>query len=531
MNAAPTTAEPAPLARRRTDLAASELDRTVAEVLARWPSAGLAAGIVLDDRLAWFHGHGVGDTGTRRAIGPDTVFRIGSITKTFTAIAVLQLCEQGLVDLDDPANRHLRAFELVPADPRLPPATVRHLLTHTAGIGYWRRLSDLLRPGYGSGVQTTPPVPSLAEYYRRGLPIEVAPGTRWVYSNHGFATLGQLVEDVSGVPLDRYLREHLFGPLGMERTDLVRSDRLGNDVATGYVLRSRGLVAVDERDPVTTGASAAYATAADLARYASALLGGGANREGRVLAPATMALMFEPQVRTDPRIPGMGLGFLLDDLAGHRTAGHDGTMAGFLTEVVVAPDDGIGVVALTNTGALDARGAAEPVASALLRRLLGLPPSAIRTDLAPRPERWDRLCGWYGFDPGPITNLFTHAVMGAGIEVAVRRGQLILMPATPVPAMRRGLPLHPDDPYDPDVFRVDLSAIGKGTVRVVFDAEPGSTASRLCFAGMSFPRRPGWGNPAPWLRAGLVAGTAAYAMRRARHRHPSQRSRPGGDPP
>ena len=163
----------------------------------------------------------------RRRSREDTVFRIASLTKTFTAIAVMQLWEQGLVDLDAPANDYLRTFRLVPTKASLRPATVRHLLTHTAGVGYWRRLSDLLQPGVGSGVRAarSGALP-LADYYRGGLPVEVEPGTKWVYSNHGFAALGQIVEDVTGQPLDRYLRERIFDPLGMEHTDLIRSERV-----------------------------------------------------------------------------------------------------------------------------------------------------------------------------------------------------------------------------------------------------------------------------------------------------------------
>ena len=188
-----------------------DLRAKVAEVLDRWPSAGLAVAVVRDGGLAWFHGHGVADISSKDPITKDTVFRIGSITKTFTAIAVMQLWEQGLVELDAPANDYLRSFRLIPTDTGFRPATVRHLLTHTAGIGYWLRFSDLLRPGVGSGVRAGRSVPSLADYYRRGLPVEVEPGTKWVYSNHGFAALGQIVQDVTGQPLDRYLRDHVFG--------------------------------------------------------------------------------------------------------------------------------------------------------------------------------------------------------------------------------------------------------------------------------------------------------------------------------
>ena len=164
----------------------SNLKAKVAEVLGRWPSAGLAAGVVRGGSLAWFAGYGVADARSNEPVMPDTVFRIGSLTKTFTAIAVMQLREQGLVDLDGPANDYLRSIRLVPAKANLPPATVRHLLTHTAGIGYWRRLADLLRPGVGSGDRAgRSGAAPLADYYRNGLPVEVEPGTKWVYSNHG----------------------------------------------------------------------------------------------------------------------------------------------------------------------------------------------------------------------------------------------------------------------------------------------------------------------------------------------------------
>jgi CubicO group peptidase (beta-lactamase class C family) len=108
----------------------------VAQVLDRWPSAGLAVAVIRDGALAWFHGHGFADIAAKTPITEDTVFRIGSITKIFTAIAVMQLWEQGLVDLDAPANDYLRSFKLVPMKPNMAPATVGHLLTHTAGVGY-----------------------------------------------------------------------------------------------------------------------------------------------------------------------------------------------------------------------------------------------------------------------------------------------------------------------------------------------------------------------------------------------------------
>jgi CubicO group peptidase (beta-lactamase class C family) len=506
----------------------SRLRGITTDVLDRWPSAGVAAGVVHGGDLAWFHGHGVADTGSKDPVTEDTVFRIGSVTKTFTAVAVMQLWEQGLVDLDAPVSRYLRTLRLVPAKPRLGPVTLRHLLTHTAGIGYWPRAFDLLRPRLGSGVQAPRPVGSLAEYLRRGLRVEVEPGTKWMYSNHGFATLGQVVEDVTGVPFDRYLRDHVIDSLGMDHSDLIVSGRLLGRLATGYVLRRRGLEPVPWRDVPTPGGGGICSTMRDLAYYVSALLGGGRSRTGSILQPETVATMLRPHFQPDPRIPGMGLAFDLSSDGGHRIAGKDGVVSGFLAQLLLAPDDDIGVVVLSNTGGLDARGAATPLGWAIMRHLLGLPDYPFRRDVVARPEVWADLCGWYGLAPGPMTNAFIRLLMGAGVEVRVRNRQLLLQPLSPVPAMRRGMRLYPDDPDDPYVFRVDMSEMGEPPMPVVFTAGSGGAqrpAERLCFGETAFHRRPDALNPrlltTSALGAGAMAAAIRTAVRRASHATPT----------
>lgn len=487
-----------------------DLERVVVSVLTQWPSAGLSVAVIRDGAVDFFS-HGVADVRSQRPVTEDTVFRIGSLTKTITAVAVMQLCERGLIHLDAPANDYLRAFQLVPAKASFRPATVRHLLTHTAGVGYWRRLSDVLHPGVGSGVTARSAIP-LIEYYRGGLLIDVEPGTRWAYSNHGFAALGQIVEDVSGEPLDRYLRDHVFAPLSMDHTDLLLSDRLCADLATGYVLRSRGLAPVAHREFPTPGGGGLYSTAGDMARYLAALLGGGTNEHGRVLAADTVATMFLPHFQPDPRVAGVGLGFEPREERGRMLVGKGGTMPGFLSAIDMFPNARVGVVVLTNTGGLDNRGAAEPLAAALLRHLLGLPDDPLRDDVAPRPDTWRELCGWYAPDAGPVTNLFLRVMMGAGAEVVVRRGQLVLKPLTPVPAIRAGMVLHPDDPDDPRVFRVVMPQYGR-TDRVVFTDD---VPRRLLLDVMSFEKRPDVRNPRRWLTGVAAAGVAATAMRRRR---------------
>jgi CubicO group peptidase (beta-lactamase class C family) len=495
-----------------------KLKTMVDEILNRWPTVGLALGVVRNGSLEFFYGHGLADIESNTPITEDTVFRIASITKTFTAIAVMQLWEQGLIDLDTPANDYLRAYKLIPARASFRPATVRHLLTHTAGIREVLHPSGLLRlRDLGETVKLGRPVPSLAEYYQGGLRIDAEPGTRFMYTNHGFATLGQIVEDVSGEPLDCYLREHIFEPLGMAHTDLVRSDRVQSHLATGYDLRSDGAKAVTDYELVTVGGGAAYSTTRDMARYLAALLGGGANEHGRVLKPSTMATMFEPQYQPDPRISGIGLAFFRANLGGHLAVEHDGILPGFDSQIFLAPDDEVGVMAFAN-GARRGMHWLTPEVGGLLKRLLGVPDEVIRTDVPQHPELWGDLCGWYRFSTH-LTDPARFAI-GAGIEVFVRRGQLMIRALSPIPALYRGFLLHPDDNQDPYVFRIALPWFGIGTCRVVFSREPGvgTTLVHLDFGPVSFQKQPAIKNPRLWaigaFGALAVAATAATVRRR-----------------
>ena len=499
----------------------SEIKARVNETLNRWPTVGLAVGVVRDGRLAFFCGHGLADIASHTPVTEDTVFRIASITKTFTAIAVMQLWEQGLIDLDAPANDYLRAYKLIPAKASFRPATVRHLLTHTAGIREVLHPSGLLRMrDLGETVPLGRPVPSLAEYYRGGLHIDAEPGSRFMYSNHGFATLGQLVEDVSGQPLDRYMREHIFEPLGMVNTDLIRSERVQSYLATGYDLRSDGARAVTDYEVVTVGGGSIYSTTRDMARYMAALLGGGANEYGSILKPATMATMFEPHYRPDARMPGNGLAFFRFNFGGHLAVEHDGILPGFDSQIFLAPDDGVGVMAFAN-GARQGFHWLTPVVGGILRSLLSVPDEAMRTDVPQHPEIWGDLCGWYHLS-AHLTDP-TKLAFGAGVEVFVRRGQLMMRMLSPLPMLYRGFPLHPDDDNDPYIFRVDLSAFGIGTGRVIFSRESGvgTTAVHFEFGPLSFQKQPTSKNPRLWATGAsgtlAVAATTAAVVRWSRN--------------
>jgi CubicO group peptidase (beta-lactamase class C family) len=453
------------------------------EILNRWPAVGLAVGVVRDGGLESFFGHGIADIQSTTPVTEDTVFRIGSITKTFTAVAVMQLEEQGLIDLDASANDYLRGFRLVPAKASWRPATVRHLLTHTAGVPEWLHPSRMIKSGwFAESFSLEEHVPTLAEYYQGGLRLAVEPGTIWAYTDHGFATLGQIVEDVSGQPLHSYFRERIFEPLGMADTDLLRSQRLTARLATGYRLRSDGAHAVTDRQGVTAAAGSIYSTPRDMARYVAALLGGGLGEHGSILKPDTVSLMFEPHYQPDPRIPGIGLAFWRADLGRHRAVEHQGVVPGFNSQIFLAPDDGIGLIAFTN-GSRNASGWLTGETGRLLRELIGAPREGVRTDVPLHPEIWRKLCGWYR-PRAQRTDMMAWSVLGGGVQVAARRGQLVLRTLSPIPALYRGLRLHPDDKDDPYVFRVDLFKYGLGAVKVVFSRDSSGTTTGVHLDGL-----------------------------------------------
>jgi hypothetical protein len=242
-----------------------------------------------------------------------------------------------------------------------------------------------------------------------------------------------------------------------------------------------------------------------MARFVAALLGARANEHGSILRPATLATMFEPHYQPDPRLPGMGLGFFRSDAGGHRVVGHDGILPGFNSELVVAPDDGVGLIAFTN-GSSGAMAWMPTELRRLLHDLLDVPDEFVRHDVPQHPEIWAEICGRYQL-PGRVSDLRGRAAMGGGVEVLVRGGQLMVRVLTPLPALYRCLPLHPDNEQDPYVFRLDVSRFGMATLRVVFSREDGlgTTAVHADLPGqpLSLLRPPTPRRPRAWFTRAL----------------------------
>lgn len=271
---------------------------------------------------------GLADRTWNAASTPDTVYRIGSTTKTFTAVAVLQLVETGKVALDTPIRAYL---------PDLPESwsaiTVRHLLAHESGIpellSSTNSFTRLVR------VDRTP---KEAAELVAGQPLAFAPGSAFAYSNTNYFLLGRLIETVSGQAYEAYVAQHILAPAGMTRTGYFDPGAIVPRAAAGYIVEGAAARNMFYISPGMTYASGnLYSTAGDLLAFDRAL------HEGDLLKPQTRAVMLRD------RGHGYGLGVYLDKAAGEPMVGHPGTLPGFLTDYQRFTGFPLTIVVLSNT--------------------------------------------------------------------------------------------------------------------------------------------------------------------------------------
>ncbi|MCU1427727.1 MAG: serine hydrolase [Actinomycetia bacterium] len=447
----------------------------VDDVRAQYPFPGIALGICTRDGRGEMVYRGIAGDGA--VVNASTVFRIGSVTKTMTALALLRQIEAGRISLDDPVNDHLPDLVLE-ARPGWRPATIRHLLTHTAGIGELSAWRDLATPMFGLAVPVGADPRPASLLYRGRLRLDVEPGTKWAYANHGFNVAGYLLETLTGEPLAQHLRSQIFEPLGMTHTDARRTERVTPGLATGYSTGRRGLRESRNIDVAGPGGGAVFSTLADLVTYGGALLDNGRG----IVAPASLQLAFDVHYRPSPTHPGIGLSFFRDEFAGHRLVGHGGGMPGFTTAFVLAPDDGVGVVAVTNTG----RPGVWIAAHRALCSLLGVDAGIPRRPL--HPEQWAGLLGRYRPGRGTLTNVRTLVVAG-GATVRATKRELRLHPALPLGPWRAGVVTQPVDDAGTR-YALDGSAFGLPPVTLHVERDAGGRGRALHLGGLQFGALP-----------------------------------------
>lgn len=319
------------------------LDHVVARELEAGHVPGAAVAVVQDGKLVFAKGYGVADLESKAPVVPErTLFRIGSVTKVFTALALTQAIEERRVAYDDPVQPLIGGLAI--DDPYDEPVRIRHLLTHTAGFD---------QIGIGRQVADPTDRPDLAAFLRDQLRVVNPPGSVSCYDTYGITLAGLVLERLYEEPYAEHVRARVFAPLGMSHTYVEAPAEARADLAGGYGWNGREHVLQPYEWYVTIPASSIDSTATDMARLMIALLGDGSidgSAETRLLGPEALARVRAPQYRDHPAIPGFTHALWELDRYGdeHPALQHGGTMRGYSCNMTLWVRDGLGVFSACN---------------------------------------------------------------------------------------------------------------------------------------------------------------------------------------
>lgn len=361
----------------------------VAGAMERARMPGVAVAVVVGDEIVYARGFGVTAADSGRPVGPETLFRIGSLTKPLTGTLVMRLVERGVLDLDRPVSAYLPWLEL--AEPGAAArVTLRMLLSHTSGLA-------------SGGEGTGPCDAGAAERYARTVlprvPMVAPPGVVHSYSNHGVALAGHVAEIAAGAPYAELMREHVFDPLGMVSTTFDPVEAAGRDLAWPHAAGADGAPAADRRaedNRAYRPAGFAFSSSLDLASFAAMQMNGGRFRGRQVLAANSVAEMQRPHAPAFGPMPGMAYCLTFNSVPrdGSRVVGHGGAGgSGYGARLEMAVERRVAVVVLVNW--LPPELPLRQLAYGLLDELLGLPPEARPAPVEPDRSRWPAYTGTY----------------------------------------------------------------------------------------------------------------------------------------
>lgn len=307
------------------------LDGLMPLQLAQQDIAGATISIVKDGKLLFAKGYGYSDVAAKKPVNADeTLFRPGSISKLFTWTAIMQLHEQSKLDLDKDINEYLD-FKIPEAFGQ--PITLKNVMTHTPG--FEEQTKDLFAYGQNS--------PNLGEYLKNHIPLRIfPPGKVPAYSNYATALAGYIVERVSGQPFNDYIAEHIFKPLGMNRSSFAQPlpAELEPLMSKGYQLGSDEPKPFEMIGPFPAGSLTT--TSMDISKFMLAHLQDGRLGDTQILKPETAKLMHSRLFALDPAVKAMAYGFYEETSNGHRIIGHGGDTVLFHSDLHLVLDAGVG---------------------------------------------------------------------------------------------------------------------------------------------------------------------------------------------
>jgi len=347
----------------------ARVDSMIEDQLKQGGVPGGALVIVHGDKVVHARGFGVADAAGRR-VTAETPFYLGSTTKSFTALAILELVEEGRVDLDAPVQRYVPWFTL--ADTAFSRRiTVRQLLMHSGGI-----------PGRAGEYWLDDPDTSAAAAERHVRRLAgVKPVHGFQYSNANYTTLGLVVEAASGMPYAAYLRARVLAPLDMRHTHTERADAERDGLSTGHrVIFGVPLATVQPADRGDLAAGYLISSAEDVGHYLVAQLNQGRYAGRPALTPRAVAEMHAPRGNI---VPGtdLALGFVIQDIDGVKTLEIAGSVPAFLSRFILLPDSKWGVALLANANGISAEGHVMDAAVNVARMVMGRPPVPVKFPL------------------------------------------------------------------------------------------------------------------------------------------------------
>jgi CubicO group peptidase (beta-lactamase class C family)/D-alanyl-D-alanine dipeptidase len=352
---------------------------------------GLSIALVDNQEIVWARGFGFANPQTKVPATADTVYRVGSVSKLFTDVAVMQLVEQGRLDLDAPVTRYLPDFQ--PINPFHKPITLRQLMTHRSGL--------VREPPVGNYFDDrTCSLPDMVRSLNQTALI-YEPETRIKYSNAGIGVVGYVLEQTQKRPFAKYLQEKLLEPMGLTRSSFEPTPALQRDLAKSLMWTYHGREF--EAPTFELGIAPAgcmYSTATDLSRFMTILFAGGRGPHGSIVKASTLETMLTPQFDKPDAKEGFGIGFHITEFEGRRRIGHNGAIYGFATELAALPGDKLGVVVITSRDVANA--VTTHIADVALRQMLAVrrhePLPKIEETSPLKPDIARRLAGRYRAD-------------------------------------------------------------------------------------------------------------------------------------
>ena len=309
------------------------LKNNVPDLMREEQIPGAAVVVVQNGKILAIEGFGLADLERKKSVDPHTtIFPIGSISKVFTATALMQLADQKKIDLHRDVNHYLKKLQAPKTYPE--PITAASLLNHTSGL-------DEIRPG--TQAESEKEIMPLSSFLKERLVRVHPPGLITSYSTYGITLAGLLVEEMSGTSYENYLSQNIWKPLAMNRTHISTPPQLSADVAIGYAVEEGKPVVVPYEWYHTIPASSIRSTAEDLANFLIAHLQCGRPEDRRIMSAESICEMHKQQSTTHPEMPGWTYGFQEDDKNGLHILEHGGDIAGFGSLLVLLPDQGVGL--------------------------------------------------------------------------------------------------------------------------------------------------------------------------------------------